>query len=387
MGLETILHSAQARFARDMSLGMLHDLILPTGHSPLVERRRAQLILSRVRWVAATFAVLTPLWIAVDVYFFPSPLSWWLGGLRALASVAFAAVAIGFRNTDRVARALLALASLLAIPVVFFLISAPLFNGYEFDGMQLALSAGYAFLPFVMVAGLSVFPITALEGALFSSPLILAMVSVVVSGFELIPFNSYLGALWLLGLLAVVATLAGLSQLHFMMQLVQQSSHDVLTRVYTRRTGEELLNVQFINAQRQDQPMSLAFVDLDDFKSINDVFGHEEGDSTLRKAAEAMRRIMRRGDIVVRWGGEEFLLIMPGTDADGARIAIRRLRIEGLGLRPDGKPQTASVGVAERQADSLATWTELVEKADQRMYRAKKTGKDKIVSIGEEVIV
>jgi len=366
---------------------MLHDLILPTGHSPLVERRRAQLIISRVRWVAATFAVLTPLWIAVDVYFFPNPLCWWLAGLRAGASIAFGGVAIGFRNTERVGTALIGLACLLAVPVTFFLISAPLFAGYEFNSMQVALSAGYAFLPFVMVAGLSVFPITALEGALFSSPLIMATVAVVVSGFELIPFNSYLGALWLLGLLAVVATLAGMSQLHFMMQLVQQASHDVLTRAYTRRVGEELLSVQFINAQRQDQPMALAFVDLDDFKGINDVFGHEEGDSTLRKSAEAMRRIMRRGDIVVRWGGEEFLLIMPGTDADGARIAIRRLREEGLCLRPDGKPQTASVGVSERIADGLESWADLVEKADQRMYRAKKTGKDKIVSIGEEVIL
>lgn len=365
---------------------MLHDLILPMGHSPLVERRRAQLIISRVRWVAATFAVLTPLWIAVDLYFFPQPLSWWLAGLRLLASVAFGAVAVSYRNTEKVGRALQALASLLAIPVAFFLISNPLLTGYEFDGMQLALSAGYAFLPFVMVAGLSVFPITALEGALFSSPLILSMVGVVVSGFELIPFNSYLGALWLLGLLAVVATLAGMSQLHFMMQLVQQSSHDVLTRVYTRRVGEELLNVQFINAQRQNQPMALAFVDLDNFKGINDVYGHEEGDSTLRKAAETMRRVMRRGDIVVRWGGEEFLLIMPGTDAEGARVAVRRLREEGLGLRPDGQPQTASIGVAERLADSLESWADLVEKADHRMYRAKKTGKDKIVSVGEEVI-
>lgn len=366
---------------------MLHDLIVPTTHSPLVERRRAQLIVSRVRWVAATFAVLTPLWIAVDVYFFPAPLSYWLAGLRVLASAGFAAVALGFRNTERVGRARQALGALLAIPVTFFLISDPLLTGYEFDGMQLALSAGYAFLPFVMVAGLSVFPITALEGALFSSPLILSMVGVVVSGFELIPFNSYLGALWLLGLLAVVATLAGMSQLHFMMQLVQQASHDVLTRVYTRRVGEELLNVQFINAQRQKQPMSLAFVDLDNFKSINDVHGHEEGDSTLRRAADAMRRVMRRGDIVVRWGGEEFLLIMPSTDAEGAHIAIRRLREEGFGLRPDGTAQTASIGIAERVSDNLENWAELVEKADQRMYRAKKTGKDKIVSIGEAVVV
>lgn len=367
-----------------MSLELLHDLIIPATHSPLVQRRRAQLIVSRVRWVAATFAILTPLWIAVDVYFFPAPLCWWLAGLRLAASIAFAAVAVGFRNTERIGLALKALAALLAVPTVFFLISDPLLTGYELDQIQLALAAGYAFLPFVMVAGLSVFPITALEGAAFSAPLILSMVFVVVGGFELLPFSSYLGALWLLGLLGVVATLAGMSQLHFMMALVQQASHDVLTKVYTRRVGEELLSVQFHHAHRQDVHMALAFIDLDKFKTINDDFGHEEGDRTLQRASDAMRRVLRRGDIVVRWGGEEFLVIMPNTDADGARIAIERLREEGLGNRPDGRPQTASIGIAERKADELETWADLVEKADQRMYAAKKSGRDRVVTIGDQ---
>jgi diguanylate cyclase (GGDEF)-like protein len=366
-----------------MSLDLLHDLILPAAHSPLVQRRRAQLIVSRVRWVAATFALLTPIWIVIDVYFFPAPLCWYLAALRVAASVAFAAVAVGFRNTERISVALKALTSLLAVPTVFFLVSDPLLSGYQFDPLQLALAAGYAFLPFVMVAGLSVFPITALEGAILSAPLILSMVFVVVGGFELLPFSSYLGALWLLGLLAVVATLAGMSQLHFMMALVQQASHDVLTRAYTRRVGEELLNVQFLHAQRQDMPMALAFIDLDNFKQVNDLYGHEDGDRTLQRAAEAMRRVLRRGDIVVRWGGEEFLIIMPNSGPDGARVAIERLREEGLGTRPDGKPQTASIGIAERRTDGLANWADLVEKADQRMYMAKKSGRDRVVTIGE----
>jgi diguanylate cyclase (GGDEF)-like protein len=384
MGLGNVLLKAPSRFLSEMSLDLLHDLIVPSLHSPLVRRRRAQLISSRVYLVAITFAILTPLWIVVDVYFFPNPLCWYLAGLRAAAATAFAAVAFGFsRSNERIGVALKALAALLAVPVVFFLISDPLMMGYEFNSLQLALAAGYAFLPFVMVAGLSVFPITAAEGAAFSAPLILSMVAIVIGGYELLPFSSYLGALWLLGLLAVVATLAGMSQLHFMMALVTQASHDVLTKVYTRRVGEELLTVQFLHAERQDNPMALAFIDLDNFKSVNDVFGHEEGDRTLIRASDCLRKILRRGDIVVRWGGEEFLIIMPMTDADGARMAIERLHVEGLGLRPDGVPQTASIGIAERKADSLESWGDLVEKADHRMYHAKKSGKDRVVTVGE----
>lgn len=386
MGLGNVLITAQSRFLSEMSLDLLHDLTVPSMHSPLVQRRRAQLISSRVYLVAITFAILTPLWIIVDVAFFPNPLCWYLAGLRVAAAAAFGAVALGFsRNTERIDVALKALASLLSVPVIFFLVSDPLMMGYEFNSLQLALAAGYAFLPFVMVAGLSVFPITAIEGAAFSAPLILSMVAIVIGGYELLPFSSYLGALWLLGLLAVVATLAGMSQLHFMMALVNQASHDVLTRVYTRRVGEELLNVQFLHAQRLNMPMALAFVDLDNFKSVNDVYGHEEGDRTLIRASDSLRRILRRGDIVVRWGGEEFLIIMPNTDGEGAWTAIERLRDEGLGNRPDGTPQTASIGIAERCADKLENWSELVEKADQRMYRAKKSGKNRVVTVGEEM--
>jgi diguanylate cyclase (GGDEF)-like protein len=364
---------------------LLHDLTVPGAHSPLVQRRRAGLIVSRVRWVAAVFAILTPLWIGVDLTIFPEPLAWWLAGMRVMASAAFAAVALGFRNTESMRTAHLALGALLAIPTVFFLISDPLVSGYQITGLAQALAAGYAFLPFVMVAGLSVFPITALEGAVFSAPLILATIGIVLGDFELLPFRTYLGALWLLGLIAVVATLAGMSQLHFMIQLVNQASHDALTQVYTRRVGEELLDSQFSTAMRSGVPLSLAFLDLDNFKMVNDRFGHEEGDNTLRKATEQIRKVVRRGDIVIRWGGEEFLVVMPGTDSAGARVAIERLRSEGLGLRPDGARQTASIGVAERMADNTADWGDLVERADQRMYVAKKSGRDRVVTVGDEM--
>lgn len=384
---KNVVTGAMSRLSREISRAILHDLAVPSGHSPLVQRRRAGLIVSRVRWVAAVFALLTPLWIGVDLSIFPEPLAWWLAGLRVLASAAFAAVALGFRNTESMRTANLALGALLAIPTVFFLISDPLVSGYRIEGIAQALAAGYAFLPFVMIAGLSVFPITALEGAVFSAPLLLATVGIVLGDFELLPFRTYLGALWLLGLIAVVATLAGMSQLHFMIQLVNQASHDALTKVYTRRVGEELLDTQFITAARAGAPLSLAFVDLDNFKSVNDNYGHEEGDNTLRRACDNLRKVLRRNDILIRWGGEEFLVVMPGTDEAGARTAIERLRAEGLGLRPDGIHQTASIGIAERLADGVADWGDLVERADQRMYAAKKGGKDRAVTINDEVFM
>ncbi|HYD66097.1 GGDEF domain-containing protein, partial [Azospirillum sp.] len=144
--------------------------------------------------------------------------------------------------------------------------------------------------------------------------------------------------------------------------------------------GEELLRLQFAHAQRSDQPLSLIFFDLDDFKKVNDRYGHDEGDKVLRGAAEAIRGMLRQSDVLVRWGGEEFLVVMPNTPCEGALKAVERLRGEGFGRRPDGTRQTASVGIAEHTADGPREWEKLVELADHRMYLAKQAGKDRVVA-------
>lgn len=385
--IEELLKRVLSIVFSGMTMAEIFDLLMPTRQSAFVQRRRSLLILSRVRLISATFAVLTPLWIPVDLFIFETSLGMYLAALRVLASIAFILLTLSYRGADSVSVARWALVWLLAIPTVFFLISHPLLAQFAItDPAQQVIAAGYAFLPFVMVAGLAVFPITALEGVALATPLLLAYLLTGVLGYQMLPFASHLGAQWLLLLLATVATLSGMSQLHFMSQLVDQSSHDGLTRAYNRRVGEEMIVQQYLTALRADAPLSVAFVDLDNFKSINDRYGHEEGDNALRGASAALRKVLRRGDILVRWGGEEFLAIMPNTDPDGARIAVNRLREGGLGLRPDGKPLTASIGISERLSDKSEAWTDLVEKADQRMYMAKQTGKDRVIGVGDVLI-
>ncbi|PWC52938.1 GGDEF domain-containing protein [Azospirillum sp. TSO22-1] len=365
----------------DLSLEQLRDLVHPGGHTPIIQRRRAVLIHSRVRMVAAAFAVLTPLWIGIDVVIFQWPLWGWLALLRIVASAAFGALALGYRISDDIGSAWRGLALLLAVPTVFFLLSHPMLNQQEIVGVAAAVGAGYAFLPFVMVAGLSVFPLTAIEGLVFALPLLSAHLAAGLYGSLVFPFPSYVGALWLLLLITVVAALAAMSQLHFMMALVDQASHDGMTGAFGRRIGEELLRLQFAHAQRSEHPLALVFVDLDDFKKVNDRYGHDEGDRVLRNAADAIRGMLRQSDILVRWGGEEFLLVMPNTAREGARAAAERLRSLGFGNRPDGSPQTASIGIAEYMADRPEDWERMVDLADHRMYLAKQAGKDRIVAV------
>ncbi|MBP2300420.1 GGDEF domain-containing protein [Azospirillum picis] len=360
----------------------LPNLISPAGHTPILQRRRAAMIQSRVRMVAVVFGVLTPLWIVIDVTVFDWTLAVWLILLRLAASAAFLALALDRRTCDDLPGAWRRLAALLAIPTLFFGISHPLLYNQGVDDLRIAVSAGYGYLPFVMVAGLSVFPLTVVEGALFAAPMLAAHLSAGFYGSLVMPFPSYISALWLLALIAVVATLAAISQLHFMIALLEQAAHDALTGAFSRRIGEELLKLQVAHAERTAQPLAAIFVDLDDFKAVNDRFGHDEGDRVLRHAANTIRSLLRQSDALVRWGGEEFLVIMPDTAVDGAMIAVGRMRRAGFGRRPDGSLQTASIGVAEQTADRAADWESLVELADQRMYRAKQDGKNRVVATG-----
>lgn len=381
--LTSLVQAIAGRMLSDVSCDELSCLVFPTQHPPLLARKRAEMIVSRVRLVATLFAVLTPLWIIVDLVVFNLPVALLLAAGRLVTSLAFAVLAMSFRDSARMKDAYRALAIMFAIPTLFFMYSHPLLSHFQMQGAAEAIAAGYAFLPFVMLAGLSVFPLTAVEGAAYASPVLLAEAAVAVMQLDLLSWSSHLGAFWLLLLIAVVSSLAGMSQLGFMIALVRQASHDALTGCFRRASGEELLEIQFRISSRSGVSLALVFVDLDDFKSVNDQFGHEMGDRVLEMAAEAMRNNLRGGDILIRWGGEEFLIILPDSDCTAAINAVNRWRAIGLGQRPDGTLLTASYGISERLADCAKDWKHLVEIADQRMYEAKQAGKDRFVSCVE----
>lgn len=377
--LKTLLQGLLGRMITDLSCDESFCLLLPTRHPALLARKRAVMIISRVRLVAGLFAVLTPLWILIDVLAFDWPVWPLLAVGRLVTSVAFLMLALSFRNSVRMMDAYRALALMFCIPTVFFIYSHPLLSHFELHGAASAIAAGYAFLPFVMVAGLSVFPLTLVEGLAFSVPVLLAEALVALMQLDLLNWSSHLGAFWLLVLITAVASMSGMSQLGFMMALIRQASHDALTGAFTRTSGEELLDIQFHIACRNKGPLSVVFIDLDNFKKINDQFGHDAGDRSLSAAASMISSSLRGGDMLLRWGGEEFIILLPGYDCKAAASMIERLRESGMGVRPDGLPMTASCGLAERLHDSAADWRTLVEIADQRMYQAKLAGKNRYV--------
>ncbi len=354
-------------------------LLWPVQHMSLLAVHRAAMILQRVRVIALFFAAVTTLWIGIDMVLLPWPVWGELAVGRLVASAAFLLLGVGFRASNRMRDAYIAMVALFAIPTAFYMYSYVLLSALQLDDLSNVLAGIYAFLPFIILAGLGIFPLTALEAAVFSMPVLVAEVVASWLGLSMLNLGHTIETAWLSLMLAVVATLCGMSQLGFIMQLVRQSIRDGLTGSFTRASGEELLDLQFIATSRSDSPLSVAFVDLDNFKHINDTYGHEAGDQALIAASQNLGKVIRSGDIVVRWGGEEFVVILPGASAEEASKVLGRLSTSGLGYRPDGSPLTASIGVAERVLDQSDDYHHLISIADQRMYQAKISGKNRMV--------
>jgi diguanylate cyclase (GGDEF)-like protein len=164
-------------------------------------------------------------------------------------------------------------------------------------------------------------------------------------------------------------------------ELERAAGHDALTGLPNRRTFESDLRRRVAISKRRNLGFTLAMVDLDHFKDVNDSFGHPEGDAVLRRAGEAVRHVLRGSDRIYRLGGEEFAVLLETTDPDGVADLLDRARqaVRSLAIEPgEGRPLSASIGwaVFPDDADDRA---ELIRIADAALYLAKSTGRDRVI--------
>jgi len=353
-------------------------ILTPIHHGHALRNERSAILLNRSRLVAMVFAIVTPAWIAVDAWSFEWPIWGWLALGRIAASGLFLLIGVYASRRVRPQSAFAVVAGVFAVPIVFFLASDFVLPDLPESGASLAVNTAYSFLPFIIAVGLSLFPLTAIENAAIALPLLFAQ-AVVGSEDAVAGIGYSLGVLWELAVIAAVAGFAGLTQLAFLTRFIVKAAHDALTGLFSRRFAEQAFEIQFEVSKRSDRPLAVLFIDLDRFKTVNDQFGHDAGDEVLATAGAKIRAVLRQQDIAARWGGEEFLVVLPNTDLAGADVVIDRLGKTGLGLRPDGIAQTASVGIAERKRDHTPDARALADAADRRLYQAKKSGRNCMV--------
>ncbi|HEX7063279.1 MAG TPA: sensor domain-containing diguanylate cyclase [Woeseiaceae bacterium] len=167
----------------------------------------------------------------------------------------------------------------------------------------------------------------------------------------------------------------------------RQAMFDPLTRLWNRRGGLELLNSALKEATHYNHTLGICLADIDNFKQINDQFGHQVGDQVLRRAAGGIVASVRPQDIVCRYGGEEFLVIVhdvneTGLVAVGERICAGMRKL-AMSLSGEPLPATISVGVALRARDQSIGVDELIARADRALYASKRAGRDR-VTVGRE---
>ena len=167
-------------------------------------------------------------------------------------------------------------------------------------------------------------------------------------------------------------------------QFARLSHTDGLTELPNRRAAETAMAGMSAAARRYRQPWSLAVIDIDRFKAINDSRGHDGGDIVLRDVAATLRRHCRETDLVARWGGEEFVVAMPQTDSAAAGALAERLRAAVSAFTRDSdSPVTVSIGVTSTQLASVA---DLVTQADTALYAAKQQGRDRVIVADDPAI-
>lgn len=361
------------------------ELISSKQHNLPMQQHRADILLNRTFFFATLFSVLTPAWIVFEWAVLPWPLWGELGIIRLIAAALFMIIAWLTRKDHSLHLAMILMGCLLAIPAIFYVLAQPLASTYELSDLQRLDIQLYSLLPFVIAAGLSLFPLSLKEFFFFSTPLLAIIIysSLFVTDHPIyIDFTN----LWLFILILGVSLFSSLNQLRYMISQTSVASYDELTGALTRRAGIEALELQFRLANLNESNISLAFIDLDHFKSINDSFGHDAGDEALKSATHKLMETLRKGDFIIRWGGEEFVVILPGTSEESSRVVIERILHEGLGGRPDGSPLTASIGISDLSHDKARYWKELVELADERMYQAKQTGRARAIGYLEEAM-
>ncbi|SFD25437.1 diguanylate cyclase (GGDEF) domain-containing protein [Thiohalospira halophila DSM 15071] len=355
--------------------GSLADLFTARNHSPDFNGARAERIALRIEVLSLVAGLLTLAWIPLDLLFLAEPGRTGIVSLRVGAGLAFLLLAGWRHRRHDLFRARLRLALFILIPAAFY-VGARLVLAA--DDSDTGIVVGYYFLPYLMVTILAIFPLTLVEGiagvAAVGATLALAEVEA-----GAITELTTLAEFWLLALLAAIVVWVQQSQLYMLLRLYREATRDALTGLFNRRALLAEMERARLDCRRTGEPLSVLLFDLDLFKRINDTHGHLTGDAVLADFAGVLRGVCQRECLLSRYGGEEFLVALPGRDAGAARVLAETIRAETRGREvraEDGTPVSYTVSVGVAQGGEEEAVGALLSRVDQALYQAKEGGRD-----------
>ena len=362
-----------------LASSQLGDVLSAYHHSADFNQTRATYIAVRLKLMAYVFAFSVPLMSIFDYLVLHEDKFLPMFLMRTLLSLLL--IGLGYFSSKRclkwVIRGLLPLAFVL--PSLFY------------AGCMLVMSSeppsqalvGFTMMPMLIVAMMGLFPLTLINGCVIIA-LVLAPSIAAEYYFGDIHSLDALNKLWLFLMFAGISLWLQVGQLLMLLKLYRESTLDPLTGLINRRVLVRRLDHEKLQVSRDGYTFSLLMFDLDRFKRINDTYGHQAGDKVLSHIAKLLRTQLRRNDIIARFGGEEFVAVLPGLDrsqainvADRIRQAINQQLIN---IDEDVDIQVStSIGVCEYEP-----WEEIeqtLRRTDDALYRAKTTGRDRVVSL------
>jgi diguanylate cyclase (GGDEF)-like protein len=356
---------------------LLVDLLTGRNHQSDFDHTRAEYIKLRLTTLLIAVSPYLILWIGIDYYMIPGEVFISVAGLRILTAAIL--LSIGYRvyrtqNLQDCKRALLA--TLVALNLFYYCCQILLA-----DSAGNSTDFGYSLFPFLYICMLTIFPLTALESILMGSITIATVGTVHWNNDSLTTFSAF-SDFWFLVLLLLVALWAQMAQLHMLMRLYRQATRDPLTGLLNRRKLMENMTLAVEESQRKGSNSIMLIFDLDHFKRINDTYGHQSGDKVLQNFSRVLEANMRDSDSIGRYGGEEFVCMLPHTNTEIAMTIAERVRqaCEKQAI-PSSEGEimhfTTSVGVTQYQPpENLSTF---IDRADDSLYAAKHEGRNRVV--------
>jgi diguanylate cyclase (GGDEF)-like protein len=351
----------------------LNDLMSTKYHSDDFITTRTSYITIRLWFMCMFFSLSVPVFSFFDFIFLPNKEAIYLLSARIVLSISLLMLAQALKmwSLVRTVRIVMPLAFLL--PMLFFVTSMLIIKDIPVE----VVPSIFSMMPYFILAMLGLFPLTISVGFFV---IFCIFTPFVIYNLVLVnkPFWLFFNDVWLFMLFAGISLWLQVGQLSMLMKLYRESTVDPLTKLINRRVLLRLAR----RSHEYHEVYSVVMFDLDRFKRVNDNYGHAIGDKVLVAVAKVIQKELRATDIIARFGGEEFVAVLPKTKLDDANIIASRVAVaisRQVITLADGNELsvTASVGVTQRkQAENL---DDVLKRADDFLYFAKDNGRNQVI--------